>query len=287
MIENGNLPGPRRSLLFVPGNRPERFSKAFASGTDIVCIDLEDAVPAAEKADARRAVCDFLQSKEPTTTELALRINSLSVSDGESDVASLSEHFACLDFLMVPKTESAEDLNSLPGSLANYSTEIIALIETPKGILSLQDLLKNAGGIGMLMLGGADLTSAMNAKMNWDSLLFARSTLVTWAALHQLGTIDVPFLDTNDDAGLREEILRIRDFGFSTKSAIHPKQISAINELMTPSAVEIDAASRIVNAMEGSDGRAVLVDGRLVDAPILKTARRVVSIAESLGKYTA
>ena len=286
MIAKNKFPGPRRSLLFVPGNKPERFEKACASGADIVCIDLEDAVAPAEKKDARQAVCEYLQTQFENSVELVVRVNALSSDYGSEDMQSLSGCANPPNIVMLPKTESVNDIEEIAKLLPDNTTEVIALVETPLGILNLKDLSSDTKTLSMLMLGGADLSAAMNAKMNWDSLFYARSHMLITAALQQLGTIDVPFLDINDGEGLRAETMRIRDMGFTTKAAIHPKQISIINEVFSPSDEDIEKAQRIIDADMASGGDVTLVDGKMVDAPLVRSAQRIVNIAKSLGKIS-
>ncbi len=289
MIMNPPVPAarPRRSLLFVPGNRPQRFAKAFTSGADIVCMDLEDAVPAAEKDAARQAVRDYLQSAAPPGAEVAVRINALPGAEGDSDMRSLWPVLARVNLLILPKTESVAELKRLSELLAASATAIVALIETPLGLLSARQLLVDCDCAAMVMLGGADLSAATGASMTWDSLYYARSHLLLCAAPRQLGSIDVPFLDIDDSDALRAETRRIRELGFTTKAAIHPKQIAVINQELTPSAADIQTALNIIAADRAAGGAAVLLEGKMIDAPLVQAARRTVGIAGALGLIAA
>ncbi len=273
----------RRSLLFVPGSRPERFEKAVATGVDMVCIDLEDACLPEEKESARQAALEYLKSYEGKP-ELVLRINSPRTPYGLKDLSALIE---CDDLppltLMLPKVGAATDIEIVDGLLANVDMNLIALMETAQGIEAASQIAVASPRVSGLMLGGADLSAELRAELSWEPMLLARSKLAMAASINQLDLIDVPYLDVKNPEGLFEESVRVRSLGFTCKAAIHPAQVEAISKAFTPEQREIDRARKVLKAFSECSGGALLVDGKLVDRPVLLAATRIVATAEQLG----
>jgi citrate lyase beta subunit len=155
---------------------------------------------------------------------------------------------------------------------------LIALIETALGLERAFEIAR-APRLDMLMLGGADYCAELGALMHAGSLHYARSRLAAAAASAGLACIDVPFLDTADDAALRAETEAVAMLGISCKSAIHPNQVASIQACLAPSDAAIAQAQRIVQAFKASPFAAVLVDNKLVDRPVLLSAERVLARA--------
>ena len=264
-----------RSLLFVPGNRPERFDKAVASGAQAVCIDLEDAVPAADKDAARVAALEFL-GRRRSDVFVCLRINSLRNAQGWRDLLALRDGPPA-DAIMVPKVEHVEELR-IASSVCLRRERWIALIETALGMTRAEEIAA-APDLAALMLGGADYAADVGAAFAWEPLLAARQRLVQAAALRRLPAIDVPFLDLRDESGLAEETRRVGHLGFSCKAAIHPSQVATISATLRPSEAEVARARRVVEAMARSDGGVTLLDGEMLDEPVLRAAQRVLGRA--------
>ncbi|WP_317928532.1 CoA ester lyase [Halioxenophilus sp. WMMB6] len=273
----------RRSLLFVPGARPERFDKAVATGVDMVCIDLEDACLPAEKEQARIAALDYASAYQ-AAPELVIRINSPRTLFGLKDLAALIE---CDDLppltLMLPKVGAAADVEIVDGLLANVDMNLIALMETAQGIEAASAIAAASPRVSGLMLGGADLSAELRSDMGWDAMLMARSKLAMAAASRQLDLIDVPYLDVKNPEGLTAESTRVRNLGFTCKAAIHPAQVEPISSAFTPSANEVSWARKVLAASAEFAGGALLVDGKLVDRPVLLAATRIVAVADQLG----
>lgn len=273
-----NTVASARSLLFVPGNRPERFTKAAAAGADLVCIDLEDAVPAAERPAARLAAVDHLRGLAPGH-HVGVRISRMASADGLRDVLALADAAASPAYVMLAKTESAEQIRLLAGYLVG--TPLIALVESARG---LQDAAAIAGAhpkLQALMLGGVDLCAELGCEFAWEPLLHARCTLVAAAASAGLGMLDVPWLVVADVDGLRAETARAVALGFTGKACIHPSQVAAVHAGLQPSDEALERARRTVAAAgaAGADAAAVLVDGRLVDRPVVLAAQRLLARA--------
>ncbi|GAB3096571.1 CoA ester lyase [Aestuariicella hydrocarbonica] len=272
---------PRRSLLFVPGNRPERFTKAIATGADMVCIDLEDAVLPADKVQARSHVLAFLR-QPGGACQRVVRVNQVSSMFGIDDLQAIAADANQPDIIMLPKVESPVDIERAESCLGSAQIPLIALIESPRGLLNADAIAAASPNVTALMFGGADFSAELGGDMSWQAMYHARSHLSTVASAHGMDVIDVPFLDVHNQNGLREECQRIRSMGFNCKSAIHPAQIDVIHEVFTPSETQIEKAKRIVREFENSQGGAVLVDGKLVDRPIILLAEKTLAMAKAL-----
>jgi citrate lyase beta subunit len=266
-----------QSLLFVPGNRPERFAKALASGADCVCIDLEDAVPAAEKASARDAAIAAAKDDK----RLAIRINAVSTRAGLADLLALADAPSRPALLLIPMVEAAAEIAIVRSVLADPIMELIPLIETVAG-------LNNAAAIAAetcvsaLMLGGADLSAQLGVTLSWEPLLVARSQLVMAATSAGKRAIDVPFIHMDDEAGLIEESARAKALGFSAKAAIHPAQISPIHSVFRPTADEIAEAEEAETAFAAAGGAAVRFKGKMLEAPIMARYRQILALKDYL-----
>jgi citrate lyase subunit beta/citryl-CoA lyase/(S)-citramalyl-CoA lyase len=274
--------GQARSLLFVPGHRPDRFAKAEDTAADLVCIDLEDAVAPADRPAARRAVIDHLAGL-PAGHRTGLRVSRLASADGLRDVLALAEAGADAGvrpaFVMLAKADSAEAVRLLAAHLAG--TPLIALIESPRGVAAAAGIAAAHPQVQALMLGGVDLCVELGARFGWEALLHARGALVQAAAAAGIGCIDVPFLDVADAAGLAAETQRVAALGFSGKSCIHPQQVATVHAALAPAPAELEPAARVVQAAgaAGADAPAVLLDGRLVDRPVVLAAQRLLARA--------
>lgn len=269
-------------MLFVSGEKAERFSKAMAAGADVVCIDLEDAVHADRKRAAREQVLDWLgKDKASEAPATALRINGLRTLEGLHDVVALTESKVHLDWLLVPKVEAAADLQALHSWAGNCYERLTALIETPRGIENAPSIGQAGGKLAALMLGGADLAAELGAQFGWDGLLHARGRLVNAAKACGLQAWDVPHIDLKQPDALSEETRKVLALGFGCKTAIHPQQISVIHAAFAPSSGELAWAKALLQAMPdgGPTEGAFIFEGRMVDAPVLRKARRVVELA--------
>lgn len=272
----------RRSLLFVPGCQPGRFDKAAAAGADVVCIDLEDAVPPEQKDEARAAVVTYMNG-ERAIVEWAVRSNRVGDHDGLSDLTALAALKSKPDLVVLPKVESAEEVQQAASILSASAIKLVALIESPIGLLNAQSIAAAGDPLVAIMFGGADFAAELGAQMSWEPLLYARCHLAVVAAAHGLELIDVPFLDIKDSAGLKTETDRIIAMGFTAKAAIHPSQVSVINDCFTPGPEQLVQAMRIVSASNNCGGGALLVEGKMVDKAVVTAASRTVAIAKAAG----
>lgn len=269
-----------RSMLFVSGEKAERFAKAIAAGADLVCIDLEDAVHPDRKAAARETVLGWLASAEAAASAagLALRINGVRSVHGQRDLQALSNSGIRLDWLLLPKIEDPADVRvALQATDGRFP--LVALLETPRAIENAL-AIADTGGTGALMLGGADLSAELGATFGWDGLLYARGRLVNAAKAAGLQAWDVPHIDLTDPAGLADETRRVLALGFDCKTAIHPQQIATIHAAFAPAPADLEWAQALLQSLPASDATgAFLFRGRMVDAPVLRKARRIVELA--------
>jgi citrate lyase subunit beta/citryl-CoA lyase/(S)-citramalyl-CoA lyase len=268
-----------RSFLFVPGDRPERFDKAVASGADAVCIDLEDAVSATMKPLARREALAYISDPARKPAVVGLRINALDRLDGHRDLVALGESAARPAFVLLPKVRAPETIEEVRRTLGDAAPPVWALMETPEALAGVGAVARAVGEEAGIVFGGADLSAALGADMNWDAFYYARAALVAGAALAGCQTLDVPHLDVRDRAGLAAETRRVKAMGFTGRSCIHPDQVATINEVFTPTADEIEKARAVIAAYDANAGRVLLVEGRLVEKPVLAAARRVLARA--------
>lgn len=279
-MQTGPLRDTPRSMLFVSGEKAERFPKALRAGADVVCIDLEDAVHPNRKAAARGAALEWLEANSPAdSAAIALRINGVHTDDGRQDLSALRASGVRLDWLLVPKVEDPVDLQELRAYTGERFRRLVALIESPRGIEA-AFAIAQAAGLGALMLGGADLSAELGARFCWEGLLYARGRLVNAAKAAGLQAWDVPHLDPADSAGLAEETRRVLALGYDCKTAIHPQQIATIHSAFIPTPAELEWAQALLQAMPvGEASGALVFRDRMVDAPILRRARRVVELA--------
>jgi (S)-citramalyl-CoA lyase len=266
-----------QSMLFVPGNRPERFAKALASGADLVCIDLEDAVPAAEKASAR----DAAMAAAGDDARLAIRVNAVSTRAGLADLLALAESDRRPNLLFVPMVEAAAEIAIARSVLADPAVEFVPLIETVAG-LNNADAIAAEPDVAALMLGGADFSAQLGVTLSWEPLLVARSQLVMAAAGAGKRAIDVPFIHLDDVAGLAQECARAKALGFSAKAAIHPAQIDPIHSVFRPTADEIAEAEEAEAAFAAAGGAAVRFNGKMLEAPVMARYRQILSLKDRL-----
>lgn len=268
-----------RSLLFVPGNRPERFAKAMKSGADAIVFDLEDSVPGARKSEARECISSAFDGMMPMRLPLVVRINSLDTPTGVDDIQWLHGMYkkGWVAALMVPKAGSSIVLDGLARRLPGIA--LLPIIESAAGYAALSDIAR-VSGVLRLVLGHHDFMADTGICCSADEaelapLRFAVTMATRLANLSP--AIDGVTLNIADDKVLRADTLRAVRFGFGGKLCIHPNQIAAVHASFAPSKEELDWARRVIAAADGAAGAAVQVEGRMIDAPVELQARRVLS----------
>ncbi|MEM7269966.1 MAG: CoA ester lyase [Pseudomonadota bacterium] len=277
---------PRRSFIFSPGLRTEMYPKALASGTDIVCVELEDGVAPKDKAEARRnGLGLFAQPQADDGVERIVRINCIREAFGIADIEAVISSPTPPPALMLPKVKTPDEvrLHDALLSEAGHATRLHVIIETNEGLEAAFEIAQCSDRIDALFFGGVDMSAELRCQNAWESLLYARSRVVHAAAAAGIDVIDVPWLDLDDMDGMVEEARRAKALGFSGKGSIHPKQIAALNEVFTPTEAEIVRARRIIQTFEEADTGLVVIDGKLIEKPVLREMRRIVAIAERIG----
>ena len=277
---------PRRSFIFTPGLRPDMFPKALASGADIVCVELEDGIAPKDKAEARqKALALFEVPQADDGVERIVRINSMRERFGIEDVNAVLANKTPPPALMMPKVRTPDEVVMLDQLLteASHATRLHVIIETNEGLEAAFEIAKCSSRIDAMFFGGVDMAAELRCKNTFESMIYARSRVVHASAAAGLDVIDVPFLDLDDPEGMRVEAEKVRDLGFSGKGSIHPKQIAALNEVFTPTQAQIARARRIISEFEKADTGLVVIDGKLIEKPVLRDMYRIVAIADRMG----
>ena len=280
---------PRRSLLFVPGLRPDRYQKALDTGADVVCIDLEDAVAGPLKAQARELTMPLFAENTHPHVERMVRINALSTPDGLKDLTAIIESDNPPPSIMIPKIRSAEEVQLIDVLLsvgAARSVRFCVIVETNQALERAVDIARASSRVDSMILGAVDMSADLRCQKAWEPLLYARSRLVHAAASAGIDLLDVPYLNLDDPEGLGEEASRCANLGFTGKASIHPKQIPIINAAFTPDAAAIERARKICTAFENNDTGLVVVDGELIELPVVRSMYRVLAIAERVSTNT-
>ncbi len=279
---------PLRSLLFVPGDRPDRMEKALTAGADALILDLEDSVSPSQKARARDHVAAFL-SRPERPVQLFVRVNALDSAHITSDLQAVAGHAP--DGIMLPKAEGGAAVAALAESLAalgNFGARILPIaLETPAAVFGLGSYTGCSPRLTGLTWGAEDLPSAIGAQSarESDGTYTAPYQMVRALALfaaHAAGVaaIETVYPDIRDLDGLAGYAKRGARDGFTGMMAIHPAQIPAINAAFTPSANAVAQARAIVAAFEANpDAGALQLDGKMIDTPHLKRARRLLEQA--------
>jgi (S)-citramalyl-CoA lyase len=265
-----------KSWLFTPATKPERFTRATEVCADALIVDLEDAVAPSAKEQAREAALQYLEAQGSDHIPCALRINSPATRAGLGDIQALLDSSAEPDYIILPKCDSSAAIHLVHSLLreAGKHTNIMALIETARGIAALKDI---AGARpAALLFGAADMAADLGAVPAWEPLLWCRSSIVHAAAGAEIAVLDSPFFEFADSDGLKREATASARLGFTGKCAIHPAQVATLNEVFTPSAEEVRRARQILAINQQGVGS---VDHQMVDEAVARRARLILSRA--------
>ncbi len=271
--------GPRRSLLFVPAARPERFDKALASGADVVCVDLEDAVVPADRPAARGPAFDFLAGGPGP--ERVVRISTPRSADGLRDLLALVEARPAAGTVMLPKVEAAAEVRMVEALLAEAGLPlaIAVLVETVAGIEAAPAILAASPRIAFALFGGVDLAAELGVAVAAAPLAYARARVVHAARGAGVDALDVPCLAFRDEALVAAEAAEARALGFAGKAVLHPMNVEAVHRAFTPSAEEVERAERYLAAYRASPDGLAVVDGKLVEKPVVRAMERILAAA--------
>ncbi|MBA8823960.1 citrate lyase subunit beta/citryl-CoA lyase [Saccharopolyspora lacisalsi] len=254
-----------RSMLFVPGNRPDRFAKAAVAGADAVILDLEDAVGVEDKDTARQHVAEYLRDGHPAV----VRINAAGTPWYDDDVAMVARHPCAV---MLPKSEHADALVEFTRLLPD--TPVIPLLETATGLMSAHALC-HAEGVVRAAFGNVDLAAQLGIDPgDHQALVTARSTLVLAAASAGIAPpIDGVTTSVHDDEVLVADTDHVVGLGFTGKLCIHPSQVSAIRSAFTPLPESVRWAHDVIAASD--EGSVTVLDGQMIDKPVVDRARSI------------
>lgn len=266
------------SFLFVPGNRPERFSKALDSDANAIVIDLEDAVAEEDKEKARAAIRTAWSTfTNDQKKRLIIRSNSPGSRFYAADLILAQElDVACL---LIPKSESLDQINGAAQILPN--TAIIPMIETAIGLDRLTDIA-NSEQVLRLALGNIDLQADLGMTCDYQEteLQTARFQIVLASRLAQIAPpIDGVTPSTDDIQRISDDAQRAKRMGFGGKLCIHPKQVGPVKAAFMPTPEEIDWAHRVIAADKTAKGGVVKLDGRMIDRPVVLLAQRTLAVA--------
>jgi citrate lyase beta subunit len=280
----------------MPGDDRRKIEKATTLGVDCICMDMEDGVAVSRKADARSIIAQAMRELNFGESERCIRINS--IGSGLESFDLIAALAANPDSIVVPKVESADQVRWTSDHIESYelssgrkvgSVRLLAGVETAKGVMNLRRIASADRRLEAIIFGAEDYAASIGARrtMEGTEVLYARQAVVTACVANDLQAIDMVFIDFKDKEGLRIEAEQAAGWGFSGKQVIHPNQVPVVQKAFTPSEDEISYAKRVVDTFEASqrEGRgAYALDGKMIDMPLLKNARKVLDRARAAGK---
>jgi citrate lyase beta subunit len=288
----------RRALLYMPGDDLHKITKATRLGVDCICMDMEDGVAFSRKDQARQTILNALTTMSFGASEVLVRINPAGSGWEHDDLAAALAGPTRPDGIVLPKVSRPAQVHWLCRQLDQYeqrhgwlagSIGVLAVVESALAIANLNAIASADARLQALIFGAEDLASDIGAtrtSQGWE-VFYARSAVVTYAAAYQLQAIDMVRIDFHDQAALEGEATEGARLGYSGKQIIHPNQVEPVQRLFTPSAEAIDHAQRLVEAFhvyQQSGQGAFALDGRMIDAPIIKAAENVLARARAAGK---
>ena len=222
----------------------------------------------------------------PCRAEVILRVNEPASALGDRDLAAVLAAGVRPDALMVPKVGEPETIRALDQRLAPAleGLPLVVQIETARGLAAAEAIAAASPNVAVLFFGAVDLSAELGCAIEWDALLYARSRVVVAAALAGVDAMDTPCMDVAATAQLGDEARAVRRLGFTGKAAIHPTQVRVIQAAFSPDDDEVAWAGRIVEAYEANAGGVLLVDGKLVERPVIASAQRILAVAAAVTR---
>ena len=282
---------PRRSVLYMPGSNARALEKAKTLPADALILDLEDAVAPGAKELARKQVCEAVKAGGFGPREVTIRVNGLKTPYGAADFAAALD--AAPDAILLPKVETPDDLDQARNEApAGTQIPLWAMIETPLAILNLKKICQAAAArdlpLTCFILGTNDLIKATRVRPQADRTPLLAWLSMTVAAGRAFGitVVDGVYNALSDEAGFRAECVQGRALGMDGKTLIHPNQIAVCNDVFSPSADEVAAAKKIVEAFDLPENKgkgAISLDGRMVELLHAGIARETLAIAEAIA----
>ena len=277
----------RRSFIFTPGLQPEMFPKALASGADMVCIELEDGIAMKDKDEARKNTIEALKTLEiKNDVELVVRLNCQRTKNGLLDLEAIASNKLKIKAIMLPKVKTPDEIKFIDDMLTDCSldTDLHVIMETNQALESIYDIAHSSDRIVALYFGGEDMAAELRVENKLENLVYARSRLVHAGASKGVDVIDVPYLNLEDMEGMKKEAQFVKNLGFTGKGSIHPKQITILNEIFTPSEEEINKAKKIMDQFKKANTGLVVIDGKLIERPVLREMQRKLLVADKINK---
>jgi citrate lyase subunit beta/citryl-CoA lyase len=271
----------RRAVLVVPGSDERKIRKALSCAADEVILDLEDAVAPARKAEARSIVAAVLREADTSDRRcLSVRINAVDTDWGREDIAALVGGQP--NSVIIPKVDGPQIVTEVDERFGSAEVGLQALIETPRGLLAVDEIATSCSRLHSLVLGYADLGAALGRSTTpaAGAWLYAQDLLLLAARAAGIQAIDGPYLGIAADEQFRRDATWTRDLGYDGKWVIHPAQIDTALDIFTPTVNQVDYARRVLDAMaaaEHSGSGAVALDGRMLDEAVAVAARRTLA----------
>jgi citrate lyase beta subunit len=286
----------RRALLYMPGDDIHKIQKAITLGVDCLCMDMEDGVALNRKSIARKTIVNALETLDFGNAEKLVRINQVGSGLENDDLAAAIP--ARPDGIVIPKVSHPQEIRWVSDQITAieeahnwplYGIGLLVIVETSLGIVNLKDLANADPRLWALIFGAEDLAGDLGAKRTpqGEEIFYARSLLVLHASAFGLQAIDMVHIDFEDLEGLVKESQKGYQMGFSGKQIIHPKQVIPVQNAFTPSDEEIAQAMRIQDSFDAhqkSGVGAFAVNGKMIDAPMVKLAEQVLAKARAAGK---
>jgi citrate lyase beta subunit len=285
----------RRALLYVPGDEIRKIRKATTLDVDCVCLDIEDGVAQSRKAEARSTILTALDTLDFGRAERLVRINPIGSGMEQEDLQAVLS--ARPDGIVIPKVDDVEQVRWVCAQIdREWGKEtplgVIVIIEAARAIINLAQVASAHSRLRGLIFGAEDFAGdvgAIRTPQAWE-VFYARSAVVTHAAAYNLQAIDMVYVDFEDTEGLLQEARFGAQMGFSGKQIIHPNQVGPVQETFTPSTSEIAQAWQVMREFEKHQQAgqgAFAMNGKMIDAPILKAAQRVLERAQAAGVIPA
>jgi citrate lyase subunit beta-like protein len=285
----------RRAVLYTPGDDLNKISKVITLGVDCACLDMEDGVAVSHKEAARQTIAEALCTLDFGRTERLVRINPVGSGLEQDDLIAVLP--ARPDGVVIPKVRDGSQIKWVSEQISTFEEQynlpnggiiLIAIIETAIGIVNLGEIASSDSRLEALIFGAEDLAADIGAhrsQSGWE-VFHSRSEVVTHAAAYGLQAIDMVYIDFQDSAGLQVQATQGAHLGFDGKQIIHPNQVNPVQVAYTPKDKEIAEAQSIVDAFaahQAAGKGAFAMDGKMVDAPLVKSAQAVLERARAAG----
>jgi citrate lyase subunit beta / citryl-CoA lyase len=287
-----------RSLIFVPGNRPNMLERALGFNADIIMVDLEDSVPPAEKVNARELAREWVPRLRHAGRQVMVRLNSLDTGLTRDEMAAVIS--PALYGISIGKGESPWDLQEADRIIAPLeaaaglepgSIRVIPWIENARAVMNVQQMAAASPRIIAIAFGAEDFTADMGIQRtdHGEEVYVPRATIAIAARAAGVAALDGPYVAFRNPEGLRQDARAGRQLGYHGKFAIHPSQIDTINETFSPQEEEVEYARRVVAAWTAAaaNGRGSLdLDGKMVDVPVVKRAQNLLALVEAIQQQS-